>query len=183
MMQIATRMTRTILRAGTFALAMLPGLAMAAQPVCITTKEATALIAYALPQAISGTAKRCAPTLPADSFLRSHGADLASRYAGQKDRYWPQARPAFMKALGAQGGDQAGMVAKLSDETVRQLADVFVEGFVSQRIAPKSCAKLDLAIDLLSPLPPENTAGLIALTMEVAGAADPKLGKVTLCRD
>lgn len=165
-----------------FAASMTPGLAMAAEPVCITKKEATALIAYALPQAINGTAKRCAPSLPADAFLRRQGPQLAARYSGQKDRYWAQARPAFMKTLGAEGTGSADMVRNLPDETVRQLADVFVEGFVSQRIAVKSCTKLDLAIDLLSPLPPENTAGLIALSLEVASAADPKLGKVALCR-
>jgi len=168
-------------RTAAFLLAMTPGIAAAAEPVCITKKEATALIAYALPQAINGTAKRCASALPANAFLRREGPQLAARYAGQKDRYWPQARPAFMKTLGADGS--ADMVRKLPDETVRQLADVFVEGFVSQRIALKSCSKLDLAIDLLSPLPPENTAGLIALTLDLAGAADPKLGKVTLCQD
>jgi hypothetical protein len=166
-----------------FVAALTPGLAMAAEPVCLTKKEATALIAYALPQAINGTAKRCAPSLPADAFLRRQGPQLATRYAGQKNRYWPQAKPAFMKTLGAEGSGSAQMVANLPDETVRQLADVFVEGFVSQRIAIKSCTKLDLAIDLLSPLPPENTAGLIALTLDVASTADPKLGKVALCRD
>lgn len=166
-----------------FVAALTPGLAMAAEPVCLTKKEATALIAYALPQAINGTAKRCSPSLPADAFLRRQGPQLATRYAGQKNRYWPQAKPAFMKTLGAEGSGSAQMVANLPDETVRQLADVFVEGFVSQRIALKSCTKLDLAIDLLSPLPPENTAGLIALTLEVAATADPKLGKVALCRD
>ena len=165
------------------AVAVMPGLAAAAEPVCLTKKEATALIAYALPQASSGTAKRCAPSLPATAFLRRQGTQLAERYAGQKNRYWPQAKPAFMKTLGAEGNGSAQMVANLPDETVRQLADVFVEGFVSQRIAPKSCTKLDLAIDLLSPLPPENTAGLIALTLDVAGTADPKLGNVALCPD
>lgn len=171
------------LRAAAFVAGMTPGFAMAAEPVCLTKKEATALIAYALPQAINGTAKRCAASLPADAFLRRQGPQLAARYAGQKDRYWPQARPAFLKTLGSEGSESSKMIRNLPDETVRQLADVFVEGFVSQRIAPKSCTKLDLAIDLLSPLPPENTAGLIALTLDVAGAADPKLGKVALCQD
>ncbi|PNU04807.1 hypothetical protein [Novosphingobium guangzhouense] len=165
-------------------LAMMPCAAMAAEPVCISKAEATSLIAYALPQAINGTAKRCAPALPADAFLRTKGPGLASRYAAQKDRYWPKAKPALMKALNAKnGGSSAGMFAGLPDDTLRQMADVFVEGFVSQRIATRSCKQLDLAIDLLSPLPPENTAGLIALSMDVAGAADPKLGNVTLCKD
>ncbi|WP_255406179.1 hypothetical protein [Novosphingobium sp. CF614] len=166
----------------TSVLAIAPGITWAAEPVCLTRTEATSLIAYALPQAISGTAKRCSAALPADAFLRRHGGELAARYAGQKDKYWPQAKPAFMKTLGANGGDASGLSRNLPDDSMRQLADVFVEGFVSQRIALKSCDKLDLAIDLLSPLPPENTAGLIALTMEVASNAEPKVGHITLCK-
>ncbi|HUD30612.1 MAG TPA: hypothetical protein VMQ93_17225, partial [Novosphingobium sp.] len=100
-----------------FVAALTPGIATAAEPVCLTTKEATALIAYALPQAINGTAKRCAASLPAGAFLRRQGPQLAARYAGQKDRYWPQALPAFMKTLGAEGGSSANMVANLPDET------------------------------------------------------------------
>lgn len=175
-------MHRFVMAAAT-ALALVPGIATAAEPVCLTKSEATSLIAYALPQAINGTAKRCAATLPADSYLRRHGAELASRYGAQKDKYWPQARPALMKALSAKGGNTTDLTRNLPDESLRQLADVFVEGFVEQRIATKSCGKLDVAIDLLSPLPPENTAGLIALTIEVASATDPKLGNVSLCGD
>lgn len=157
-----------------------PGIASAAQPVCLSQTEATSLLAYALPQAIDGTAKRCASVLPANAFLRQHGGDLAARYAGQKDKYWPQAKLAFLKAA---GDDAASTLRRLPDDTTRQLADTFVEGFVAQRIALKSCDALDLAIDLLSPLPPENTAGLIALTMKVASNAEPKMGNIALCKD
>ncbi|KHK91518.1 hypothetical protein [Novosphingobium malaysiense] len=157
-----------------------PGLASAAEPICLTRTEATSLLAYALPQAIEGTSKRCAQVLPADAFLRRHGGELAARYSVQKARYWPKAKPAFLKALGT---DAADTVRSLPDETTQQLANTFVEGFVSQRIALKTCDELDLAIDLLSPLPPENTAGLIALTMEVASEAEPKLGKIALCKN
>lgn len=163
-------------------LVIAPGIASAAEPICLTKREATSLIAYALPQAINGTAKRCAATLPADSFLRAHGAELAARYGTQKDRYWPQAKPALLKALGG-NSDTARLTANLPDENLRQMADVFVEGLVSQRIALKSCDKLDVAIDLLSPLPPENAAGLIALSIEVASTANPRIGKVSLCSD
>lgn len=163
--------------------AAVPGIAAAAEPVCLTHAEATALLAFSLPQAISGTARRCAPVLPPDAFLRRKGETLAARYAAQKDRYWPAAKPALLKTLGSQGADSANVLGTLPDETMRQLADTFVEGFVAQRIEPKSCGKLDVAIDLLSPLPPENTAGLIALTMEIASKAEPKAGRIALCRN
>lgn len=174
---------KRLLGAATTLLAIMPGIASAAEPVCLTRTEATSLLAYALPQAISGTAKRCAPVLPQNAFLRQQSGSLVARYAGQKDKYWPQAKPAFLKTLGTDGGDASATIRNLPDDTMRQLADVFVEGFVSQQIALKSCNKLDLAIDLLSPLPPENTAGLIALTMEVASTAEPRMGKIALCKD
>lgn len=158
-------------------------MAQAAQPVCLSEDEATSLIAYALPQAISGTAKRCAASLPADAYLRRHGGELAARYAGQKDRYWPRAKPVFLKTLASGGNDMGQMVQSLPDETMRQMADAFVEGAVSQRIALKSCDKLDLAIDMLSPLPPENTAALIALSLQLASEAQPRLGNVALCKN
>lgn len=161
------------------ALLIAPSMAQAAEPVCLTRHEATALISYALPQAIDGIAKRCDPVLPADAFLPRHGAELVARYAAQKDQYWPDAKPALLKALGGQGTGK--LAASMPDENLRQLADVFVEGFVSQRIAPKSCDQLDGAIGLMAPLPPENTARLIALAVEAAGNADPKLGNVSLC--
>lgn len=173
---------RTAAMLAAFTTGMAPVMAEAATATCLTKAEATSLISYALPQAINGTAKRCAASLPTNAFLRTEGAALATRYAAQKQRHWPKAKPAFLKALGAQDPNSAATMGGLPDDTLRQLADVFVEGFVSQRIAPKSCSKLDLAIDLLSPLPPENTAGLIALTLDLAGAADPKFGKIALCQ-
>lgn len=177
-------------KAGVLLLALVPAAAQAASPICFSRTEATSLISYALPQAVTGTAKRCGPSLPANAFLRTQGAALASRYAGQKNAHWAKAKPAFLKAMRAQGGGNAGsvdMMATLPDDTLRQLADVFVEGFVTQRIPVASCAKLDLAIDMLSPLPPENTASLIALALDVASraapAGDARIGAISLCKD
>nr|WP_314465309.1 hypothetical protein [uncultured Novosphingobium sp.] len=170
------------------ALAIAPGVA-SAQQSCLTKAEARSLFGYALPQVISGTSKRCAQVLPSDSFLRSHGAELVTRYAAQKARYWPDAKAAFLK-LGEGKDAQVGQFARnLPDESLRPLVDITVEGLVSQELPLKSCDKVDLALDLLSPLPPENTASLIALLIEVTSKADEvapgkaKLGGFTLCKD
>ncbi|WP_324695285.1 hypothetical protein [Novosphingobium sp. RL4] len=171
------------------ALAILPGVASAQQSACLTKVEARSLFGYALPQVISGTSKRCAQVLPSDSYLRNHGAELVARYTAQKSRYWPEAKIAFLK-LGEGKDAQVGQFARnLPDESLRPLVDITVEGMVSQGLPLKSCDKVDLALDLLSPLPPENTAGLIALLIEVTSKADEvapgkaKLGGFTLCKD
>lgn len=148
-------------------LVVFPGVVAAAQPVCLSQKEARSLLTYALPNVISGTAKRCQSALPADSYLRQHGTELAARYAAHKARYWPDAKAAFLK-MSAAKDQQIGQFARnLPDESMQPIVDLAVEGMVSQNIGLDSCEDIDLAIDLLSPLPPENAAGLIALFVEL----------------
>lgn len=156
-------------------LALVPGIAAAAQPVCLTRTEAKSLFGYALPQVIDGAGQRCAQSLPEGAYMRRHGKELVARYSGQKERYWPGARTAFLK-LGAKKDKQFGQIAsQLPDESLRPLMDVTVSGLVSQAIPLDACEKIDLALDLLSPLPPENTAGLIALLVEVTAKAQQAL--------
>jgi hypothetical protein len=54
------------------------------------------------------------------------------------------------------------------------MVDGLIEGLVGQQIPPEKCAMIDQVIRLLSPLPPENTAELIALA---AGLGSEKGGK------
>lgn len=153
-------------------LAVFPGVAAAAQPVCLTKAEARALLTYSLPQVISGTGKRCQSVLPADSYLRRHGGTLAARYEARKAAYWPDAKAAFLKMSNARDPQLGQFARNLPDESMQPLVDLTVEGMVSQNIRLESCEDIDLAINLLSPLPPENTAGLIALFVEIGAEAD-----------
>lgn len=151
--------------------ALAPGIASAAQPVCLSKTETRSLLTYALPQVISGTAKRCQSVLPANSFLRRHSGELAARYGAQKARYWPDAKAAFLKMSDAKDPQVGQFARNLPDESMQPLVDIAVEGMISQNIKLESCEDIDLAIDLLSPLPPENTAGLIALFVEIGAEA------------
>lgn len=181
-------MRKTITLVLASALAIVPGVA-SAQQSCLTKAEARSLFGYALPQVISGTSKRCAQVLPSDSFLRNHGAELVTRYSTQKARYWPEAKAAFLKLGSSKNAQMGEFTRNLPDESLRPLVDITVEGLISQELPLKSCDKVDLALDLLSPLPPENTAGLIALLLEVTSKADEvapgkaKLGGFSLCKD
>ncbi|MBH0113385.1 hypothetical protein I5E68_10540 [Novosphingobium sp. YJ-S2-02] len=159
------------------AAALVPGAAMAAQEgaaqqACLSRAEAQALLTYSLPQVIDGAGQRCQASLPANAYLRAHRAELVQRYTGQKPRHWPQARNAFLK-LGERADPRMGEIARqLPDKSLQPLVDATVSGLVAQTIKPDSCPQIDLAISLLAPLPPENTAGLIALFVEIAGDAD-----------
>lgn len=163
-------------------LAIVPGIAHAQSSVCLTPKEFSSLAAYALPSAINGATKRCATTLAAGSFLKADGKALADRYASRKTANWPDAKAAFFKM----SGDKAQTVEvlrSLPDNSLREMIDVILEGMVTQEIPLDRCGTIDNYVRLLAPLPPENTAELIALTVGLSTKAEaPKLGKLNICK-
>lgn len=161
------------------ALAALPGVAQAAEPPCLTVAEFTALASYGLPSIITGATQRCAATLPANAWLPRNGAQLSARYASAK----PGAKAAFMKLGGNNGGkDAVDAFKSLPDQTLQLMVDGLIEGMIGQQLPTARCSTIDRVVRLLSPLPPENTAELIAL---VAGlgvkSGQAKTGKFSLC--
>jgi len=167
------------------ALAALPApqIALAAEPVCLTPGEVTALSTYALPSAIGGIARNCAASLPAGAWLPQNGAALAQRYAGGKAQAWPAAKAVFLKMSVATNPDAAQLFATLPDESLMPLADAALAGIVASRVKPETCPTIDRALALLAPLPAENTAGLIALAVGLgARAGEPRLGKFAICK-
>ncbi|WP_205466520.1 hypothetical protein [Novosphingobium sp. BW1] len=188
------RYARRGLAAGLAAsVAVCPTLTSAATQACLTRSEARSVLTYSLPQVIDGTARRCRQALPANAFLSTHGQEVVQRYSGPREQYWPEARSAFLKLSRGRDEGMGAIAAQLPDETLKPLVDATVSGLVAQAIHLESCEEIDFAIDLLSPLPPQNTAGLIALFIEVAarsetiarqGATSSKaLGGLTICKD
>jgi hypothetical protein len=158
-----------------------PVLAKSAQSACISPKQAEGLMGYALPSVIAGTSKRCAGTLANESFLKANGEALASRYAARKDANWPAAKDAFLTM--SNGKDDASKVLRqLPDSSLREMIDVILEGMIVQEIPVSDCGKIDSFVRLLAPLPPENTAELLALTMSMVGNSKPaKPGAMAIC--
>jgi len=159
--------------AGAMALAALPGMARAAEPTCLTPAEFTALATYGLPNVIKGATDRCGPSLPVGAWLPRNGASLASRYGASKPAAWPGAKAAFIK-IGGQQKDTGDIFRNLPDPSLQQMVDGLIEGMVGQQIPLEKCTMIDRVVRLLSPLPPENTAELIALA---AGLGSDKGGK------
>ena len=164
-------------------LALAPGLAQAAQPPCLTPAEFSSLAGYALPSVINGTTKRCAQSLAPSAYLRSSGAGLASRYAARKGPNWPGAKAAFLKLSADTNRDANQVLTSLPDESLQGMLDAILEGMVSQEIPLERCSTIDRFIRLLAPLPPENTAELIALTVGLASKSEKtsKVGKLQIC--
>lgn len=175
---------RRFLAVVAIAAAPAPGLAQAAQP-CLTPAEFSSLATYGLPSIIKGVSDRCGPTLRAGGWLPRNGGQLAARYSQAKPAAWPGARAAFFKfsgSGGAGGRDLSGAFRNLPDENLQPIVDGLIEGLISQQVPLERCSTIDRVISLVAPLPPQNTAELIALT---AGLASQSRGgiasKLKLC--
>lgn len=157
--------------------------AAAADPACLTPREFTALSTYALPSVIGGTSRACAAQLPETAFLRRNGPDLAARYALSKPRAWPEAKAAFLKMSAERDPGAADLFAAMPDDALQQVADAAFAGIVAGQVKPGSCRTIDRVVALLSPLPPENTAELIALAAGLgAKSGEARIGKFALCK-
>ena len=156
--------------------------ALAAEAPCLNQAEFSALAAYSMPSAIEGLTERCGPSLPKNAYLKTDGQRLAARYAVRREAVWPSARAAFLK-LGADNAEAAGLFSSLPDEALRPLVDGLISGMVSQKLPTDRCGAIDRLVNLLSPLPPENTAELIGLAVIMTSkeSGRGKVGKLTIC--
>lgn len=161
-------------------------LAVPAQAVaapCLTPAEFTAVTTYTLPSMIRGASQRCASQLGADAYLRRNGESLASRYAARRTSAWPGAKAAFLKlSAAAAGGETGNLIRNLPDTSMQPMLDALMEGMVAQRLPLDRCGTIDRMIGLLSPLPPESAAELIAVAVGLgAKSGGGKLGAISLC--
>jgi hypothetical protein len=70
----------------------------------------------------------------------------------------------------------------MPDAKLQPMVDALVEGLVAQQLPAERCRTIDTAISLLAPLPPQNTAELIALAVGLGSrSGGGKVGKLTIC--
>jgi hypothetical protein len=176
-------MMRSFARFAALSLALAPLAAQAAEPPCLTPAEFTALSTYALPSIITGTSDRCSASLPADAWLKRNGSQLAARYAVAKPGAWPAAKAAFFKfSAGSANAEATNMLKTLPDSSLQPMLDALISGMVGQQVPTERCTAINRLVQLVSPLPPENTAELIAFAAGLgAKSGRGKLGSFSLC--
>jgi hypothetical protein len=163
-------------------LAAMPAIAQAAEPPCLSPAEFTSLADYALPSIISGTSQRCSSTLAPNAYLRRNGAQLIERYAERRPAVWPAAKAAFLKLSATTNADADTVIRSMPDASLQQMLDGLLTGMVAQQVPLDRCGTIDQLIGLLAPLPPQNTAELIALAVGLgAKTGHAKLGAISIC--
>ena len=150
--------------------------ALAAPRPCLTEAEAQAVALVALPEIIRQTGVACAGELPATSLLRRPQSPLLQRYDAEADRAWPAARSAVVKL------SNTDAEALLGSQFARPLLTTLVVPLIVGRVAAKDCGTIDRLVTLLEPLPPRNTAGVIATTLRhLQARGDRNVAALPLC--
>ncbi|MFN4019189.1 MAG: hypothetical protein ACK4IC_01580 [Erythrobacter sp.] len=156
--------------------------AQAQQQTCIAAADLGDSVLYAMPIAYDAVGTTCAKQLKRDGFMATGGDAFIEKFRAKQDSAWPGAfrlLKSFMatEAAGETGSDAElnAMIAALPEESLRP----FVDGIVGQKLAaeikPGSCTKIERGMELLSPLPAENVAALVAFILEIAEVKEPAI--------
>ena len=140
---------------------------------CLTETEAQALITAVLPDVFQQVGRVCSSALPEQAILRGGLPPLVARYQAPADLAWPQALAAFAK-IG--GKDVAGLDPRL----LRPMMGPMLATTIADGIKPGDCPTINRAVELMAPLPPANTAGLVVL-LATAADKDKKDSPLPIC--
>ncbi|MCZ8136634.1 MAG: hypothetical protein O9266_10035 [Porphyrobacter sp.] len=156
--------------------------AQAQQQTCVAAADLGDTVLYAMPIAYDAVSTTCSKQLKRDGFMAQGGDAFIAKFRTHQDKAWPGAfrlLKTFMAkdaaAKGGTGTDMTAMITALPEESLRPFVDGLVGQMIAEEIKPDSCGKIERGMELLSPLPVENVAGLMAFIAEVADLKDPQI--------
>lgn len=149
-----------------------------AQNVCVNAEDAGDAVVYAMPLAYEAAKKACKNELAETSFLRGDkGAAFIETFRERQDASWP-GTVRMLKIFIAQSGEgaddgMAQMLNSMEDDALRPFVDALGGQMLAQEIKPDSCATIDKAAELMSPLPADNVSGLVSLILQQVDLKNP----------
>ncbi len=160
------------------ALAALTGgeAARAQQAACVAPADLGDTVVYALPIAYDAARTVCAKQFAPGGFVATRGDNFIAGFRARQDATWPGAfrlLKTFMAGEGASDADFTAMIAALPDSSLRPFVDGLVGQMIAKEIKPDACGKIERGMELLSPLPVDNIAGLSGFIAELADLKNP----------
>ena len=146
------------------ALIALSQAAAAQTGACLTRQEVRGLFAFTAPSLVEAAAKKCAPVLSADAFLRTGAPAMVERLHAEGMAQGGSITGALEKIAGKQ------LPEGLSEETVRSLVRDMIGAELTKDMNPKDCGLVNELVSSLSPLPSANLATMIAAILELGGS-------------
>ncbi|MGB3471962.1 MAG: hypothetical protein WBA51_14170 [Erythrobacter sp.] len=147
-----------------------------AQQVCVAPEDAADAMVYVMPGAYDAVLTTCTGEFTEKSFIPSAaGANFVEQFRAEQDARWPGTMRFFriFMARETQDDGMAEVIAALPDDALRPLIDGILGQMIGKEIKSDNCAKIDRAVELLSPLPAENIAGLVSFILPEVDMKDP----------
>lgn len=153
-----------------------------AQQACIAPADLGDTMVYALPIAFDAARAACAKELRSDGFFARGGERFISGFRARQNAAWPGAYRTMKVALAEQGGagkagdfDIVALAQAMPENNLRPFVDGLMGQMIAEEIKPTSCGKIERGMELLSPLPVDNVAGLMGFVVEMLGLDKPAL--------
>jgi len=147
-----------------------------AQQVCVAPDDAADAMVYVMPGAYEAVLTTCSGEFTDQSFMISAaGSNFVEQFRAQQDARWPGTMRFFrvFMARETQDDGMAEVIAALPDDALRPLIDGVLGQMIGKEIKSDNCAKIDRAVELLSPLPAENIAGLVSFILPEVDLKNP----------
>lgn len=161
-----------------FALAV-PQAAMAGE--CLSDREVSGMMAFAIPSVLSTVTETCRPHLASDGFVALQSKAMISNYAARKDENWPLARAAFIK-FGDRGDSKTkSLIGKLPDDLLKPLVEVGISSTLESDVKPAQCGNIERLLQILDRVGPQDTADLFGVVMMLAQSGGKSAKGITMC--
>ena len=156
--------------------------AQAQQQACVQSADFADAVIYAMPIAYDAVSVSCGKQLGSDGFIARDKGRFIKAFRERQDAAWPGAfrllKTFMAKDAAAKDSTQSdigAMIASLPESSLRPFVHGMVGQMIGGEIKPDSCGKIDRGMELLSPLPPENIAGLLTFVLELSDAKNPEI--------
>ncbi len=158
--------------------------AQAQQQPCVPAADLGDSIIYALPIAYDAARTSCATRFARDGFITRGGDKFIAGFRARQNAAWPgtfrvlktmMAADAKNPAAAAGGPEIAALIAAMPEDSLRPFVDGMIGQMIAEEIKPDACGKIERAMELLSPLPVDNVAGLMGFVLEIADIKEPSI--------
>jgi hypothetical protein len=160
-----------------------------AQQACVPPADLGDTIIYALPVAYDAARTSCAREFVQNGFVARGGEQFIASFRARQNAAWPGAMRTLQAFIAGQQGaskagdlDLAALANSLPPEALRPLVDGLMGQMIAGEIKPESCGKIERAMELLSPLPVDNVAGLMGFVLELADVKEPTICPAELAK-
>lgn len=161
----------------------------AAQQACIAPADLGDTMVYAMPIAYDAARIACVREFKSDGFMARNGDRFIAGFRARQNAAWPGAFRTMKAVLSDQSVagelgdiDIIALAQAMPENNLRPFVDGLMGQMIAQEITPKSCGKIERGLELLSPLPVDNVAGLMGFMVELLGLDKPSLCPAKLPR-